>query len=196
MFLAGPAEEAFQLRDSHPGALIAGEQGGQKIAGFDFGNSPEEIEKQSLSGRTLILRSSSGTQGVVQARKADKIVAASLVVASSTIAWVRKQRPRLVTILAMGSPNGPDKEEDLACQEYLARHLRGEIRTAEDEQRLCERVRREVQDSPAGRQALDPSIPWKTAGDLERVLRINCFAFAMPVSRRDGLHKLVGERIT
>lgn len=52
-------EEATQLfgtldRDS---TLLAGEQDGQKLAGFDLGNSPSELRAEEVAGRTIVFAS-------------------------------------------------------------------------------------------------------------------------------------------
>lgn len=173
-------EEAFELRKKFASWLLAGEEGGKQIQGFDFGNSPEAISKENLQGRTVVLRSSSGTQGVVSATSAQKIYLGSLVVASATMKALRKINPEVVTLLAMGSPKGPDKEEDLACRHYMSCLLQNK---PVDKEEIIETVRK----SPAGQQAYDPQITWKTPGDLERVLEVDRFNFAMAVEPENGL---------
>ncbi len=54
-------EEAFVLRDEVNG-IIAGERGGEKIKGFDLGNSPEEICSLENNINQLILTTSNGTR--------------------------------------------------------------------------------------------------------------------------------------
>lgn len=56
------AEEAERARAAAPGALLAGEQGGQRIPGFDLGNSPREFSRDVVGGRDVILTTSNGTK--------------------------------------------------------------------------------------------------------------------------------------
>ncbi|MBI4737022.1 MAG: 2-phosphosulfolactate phosphatase [candidate division NC10 bacterium] len=56
------AEEAERARAAAPGALLAGEQGGQRIPGFDLGNSPREFSREVVGGREVILTTSNGTK--------------------------------------------------------------------------------------------------------------------------------------
>jgi len=171
--------EAFALRDARfPDALLVGEIGGRPIPGFDHGNSPEAVARLDLSGRTLILRSSSGTQGVVRARAAASVWLGSLVVATATARALAAERA--VTLLAMGSTGGPDGPEDEACAELLERLLAGREPDAAA-------VTAAVRASPAARKAFDPSVDWITPGDVEHALAIDRFDFAMRVDRRDGL---------
>jgi len=57
-------EEALMLRDAGIGQICIGEIGGRAPDGFDFGNSPFEILGVDFGGRTIIQRTSAGTQGI------------------------------------------------------------------------------------------------------------------------------------
>ncbi|MCR4316542.1 MAG: 2-phosphosulfolactate phosphatase [Planctomycetes bacterium] len=176
IFLVSTAEEAFRLKAKNPRFVLVGENGGRQIEGFDFGNSPEAISREDFTGRSIVLRSSSGTQGVVSAKRAEQIYLGSLVVASATARALRLANPRTTTILAMGSVAGPDGAEDIACRTYIDHVLREE---AIDKQRIID----EVRNSPSGLQALDPLIDYKTPGDLDCATCIDRFDFTMPVTR-------------
>lgn len=177
--LVSGIDEAFALRARLQRAVLVGESAGRKIEGFDHGNSPAEIADADLTGRTVILRSSSGTQGVVQARAADAICLGSLVTAAATVRYLRAHA-REVTLLAMGSPYSGEGAEDDACAEHMSALLRGgRVDVA--------RTLRLVRESEAGRQALDPAVDWTSTADLERATAIDRFDFALPVVREDGL---------
>lgn len=182
--LVASTETAFELRQRFGRArghhaVLVGESEGRKIEGFDHGNSPPEMERADLAGRTVILRSSSGTQGVVRARAATSIALGSLVVASATARWLRAQATE-VTLLAMGSPYSGRGEEDDACAEFLSSLL---LHERADADRAIQAVRA----SEAGRQALDPSVDWTSPEDLDAACAIDRFDFAMPVTLEDGL---------
>jgi 2-phosphosulfolactate phosphatase len=184
IFLVGTADEAYALKRVNPEFILVGEDGGRKIDGFDFGNSPEAIDGADLSGRTLVLRSSSGTQGVVSAMRAQQIYLGSLVVASATMRALASEP--LVTLVAMGSPHGPDKEEDLICADYMESLVVGTPLVHAGVQKI-------VRESPAGQQALDPNIDFKTPGDLQRAIDIDRFNLVMPVER-EGAHLICRAR--
>ena len=44
----GDVEKAFEWKKRDPGVLLCGERGGKMIEGFQFGNSPSQIEKADL----------------------------------------------------------------------------------------------------------------------------------------------------
>src|SRR5262245_66691650 len=60
------AEEAHQRAAALPShtVLIAGERRGEPLAGFDLGNSPLDFTVERVSGKTLIMTTSNGTQAL------------------------------------------------------------------------------------------------------------------------------------
>src|SRR4051812_35397595 len=57
-------EEAMALRDAGVGQICMGEVHGRAPDGFDFGNSPFEISGVDFPGKTIVQRTSAGTQGI------------------------------------------------------------------------------------------------------------------------------------
>lgn len=113
-------EEALALKKANPQYLLMGELSGKKIDGFDFGNSPKEIERANIKGCTLVQRTTSGTQGVVGCSHAQHLFAASFLNADATIRSLLKLNPSHVSLIATGRYNG---DEDLALADYLKAKL-------------------------------------------------------------------------
>jgi 2-phosphosulfolactate phosphatase len=68
-------EEALALRDAGIGQICMGEGHGRPPDGFDFGNSPFEISDIDFRGKTIIQRTSAGTQGIVTAgNRAERVM--------------------------------------------------------------------------------------------------------------------------
>lgn len=57
---SGP-QEAFDLK-KEVGGILAGEKNGEKLEGFDIGNSPTAIDEYETCEKTLILTTSNGTR--------------------------------------------------------------------------------------------------------------------------------------
>ncbi len=112
-------KDALQLRKQLPSSLIMGEVSGVKPPEFDFGNSPAKISTLNLDGKTMIKRTSAGTQGIVLAINADQIFAASFVVAKATAKIIQRLDPDVVSFIVTGESMGRDGDEDLACGEYI-----------------------------------------------------------------------------
>ena len=60
IILVAEVEEALDLRAKGLGDLCVGEVEGTRPAGFDFGNSPYEIARADLRGKTLIQSTRAG----------------------------------------------------------------------------------------------------------------------------------------
>lgn len=117
-------EEAFALRAAHPDYLIAGERGCIKVEGFDFGNSPSEIRRADLTGKTLIHATSAGTRGLFAAMDAaDRVLTCSFANMAATAAAIRAAAPETVSIVAMGKAGVAHAPEDRLCAMYLANLL-------------------------------------------------------------------------
>lgn len=59
--------------------LLCGERDGQKIEGFDLGNSPFEYSPQVVKDKTLIFATTNGSKAIVKAAPAEKVVVGSFV---------------------------------------------------------------------------------------------------------------------
>src|SRR5258708_30548238 len=82
IIMVATVDEALALRGAGTGQVCMGEVSGRAPPGFDFGNSPFEVSKVDLQGKTIIQRTSAGTQGIVAAaNRAERLYASSLVTA-------------------------------------------------------------------------------------------------------------------
>jgi 2-phosphosulfolactate phosphatase len=170
-------EEALALREREPDSLLMGEERGLPIEAFDFDNSPASFVDVDLSGRRLIQRTSSGTQGIVRSRRATTVLGASLVCAQATVDYLRALDPERVTMVITGAHEAGLRDEDLAGADYLSALLRGEEPPVDE---VVERVRA----SRAAEKFLDGSRPEFRPQDLDYAVDIDRFDFAMVVERR------------
>jgi 2-phosphosulfolactate phosphatase len=96
ILLVADVHEAISLSRSIPGSLTMGEDYGRRPDGFDLSNSPVAVSHADIAGRVVVQRTSAGTQGVIAAKGADRVFAASLVCASATA--------RAIEICGLGPP--------------------------------------------------------------------------------------------
>lgn len=179
--LVGTLADARARRDEDPAVQLVGEVDGQRPADFEHSNSPLEMAAADVAGVPLVHRSSAGTQGVVRAASASRLLVASLVVASATAAVLAPDEP--VTYCITGASLGRDGDEDLVAAEVVEGLRRG---LAPDVDAVRERVRA----SSAGRMFADPAQPWLDPADLERACEVDRHALAMEVGRDGGRHRL------
>ncbi len=64
-------EETFQYKEK--GYLVGGERDGQKVDGFDFGNSPREFWDNPIRSETLVLTTTNGTRALNAAQSAKRV---------------------------------------------------------------------------------------------------------------------------
>ena len=173
-------EEALALRDRGAGELCIGEVGGVKPDGFDFGNSPYELSRADVRGRTLIQSTRAGTAGVALARGASRVYAGSLAIAAATARAVLKGQPQVVTIVAMGWEGRTRTDEDELCALYIKNLLEGR---RPDRGAVAALVR-------AGEHSQkfdDPAQPHFHPEDREIALAVDSIGLAIRVDREDGL---------
>ena len=119
----GDLELAYAYQNAHPDAILVGERHGKILPGFDFGNSPSQLEHVDLTGKTVIHTTSAGTQGIANAKDADEILTGSLVNARAIAAYLRTKNVREVSLVCMGLEAVSQTEEDNLCAWYI-RELR------------------------------------------------------------------------
>lgn len=180
IYLVGTVEEALAFKRRTVGALAVGEVGGRRPDSFDLPNSPVIVGRADLAGRTLVQRTSAGTQGVVAARSATRLWCASLVVASATARAVQASGLGAPTYVITGiRPDGPDVNVDDREAAGLIERMRlgqdpGIVATAE-------RVRTSEEAGytlALGDSHVDP-------GDIELACDVDRFPFAMEATRTD-----------
>ncbi|MBN8218275.1 MAG: 2-phosphosulfolactate phosphatase [Spirochaetes bacterium] len=187
--LVSTVEEAFGLRGRFPDCFLTGEVGGLPPPGFDLGNSPAALEGMDLTGRTLVQRTTAGTQGVTRCLRADPIYVSGFATARATAERLRALAPEKITFVATGVGPEAEGDADLALADYLEALLRspspdgGAGAPGLDARPYLERVRR----STHGRRFTLPMGSASPAADLACAMRVDRFDFAMRVRRTEGL---------
>lgn len=120
VYPVGGPEECLKLKREHPEFILAGERDGVKLAGFDTGNSPADlVMKYDLQGKTLVHSTSSGVQGVTNAKNATEILGGSLVTAKAIVKYIKMKNPEMVSLVCMGWSCKRPTDEDTLCAEYI-----------------------------------------------------------------------------
>jgi 2-phosphosulfolactate phosphatase len=123
---AATLEEAERLHAAFPPgtALRCVEREGQRVPGFDLGNSPREYVPEVVAGKTLVHASTNGSRALVRAREARMCVAASLVNATAAAGiLVAADTPEIV-LVASGNAGAVSPEDVAGCGLLVERLLR------------------------------------------------------------------------
>jgi len=171
-------DEAFRLRELHPGWIIMGEQHGKPIPGFDYGNSPADVEHVDFTGRTVVQRTSSGIQGIILAGGADEVLLGSFVIAEATSSYIRGRKPDVVSLVAMGWEGRNESIEDELCADYIEARIKGK---RPDFGEMRDRIRAD----PQGAKFFDPGQSHFKERDFHLAMSLDRFGYALKVVRDD-----------
>jgi len=171
-------DEAFRIRGEHPAWVLAGEEHGFKVPGFDYGNSPADVEHVDFTGRTVIQRTSSGTRGIALSSGADEVLPGSFVMADAIIRHINRSHPDVVCLVAMGWEGERPALEDDLCAEYIEAKLMG---AEPDFQGMCRRIR----EDPSGAKFFGPDQTTFKERDFQLAMSLNQFGFTLRVERGD-----------
>ncbi|MCL4484282.1 MAG: 2-phosphosulfolactate phosphatase [Bacteroidetes bacterium] len=176
-------EEAFRLKEQIPGALLLGERSEKKVEGFDFGNSPTHLLPHDFSGRTIIMTTSSGTKGLMNAKGADEVLSGSFVNAGAIINYLKKKNPEKISLVCMGYEGRTPTQEDTFLAEYIRAKIVG---LPIDFEQMKEKLR-----MGDGARLLDPANnEWSPATDFDLCLDLNKFDFVLKLIEENGLKVL------
>jgi 2-phosphosulfolactate phosphatase len=168
----GDIRLAYQLKKENPNVILMGERGGKIQPGFDYGNSPSQIESVNFSGRTIIQTTSAGTQGFANAQKADALITGSFVNAGAIVSYIRFASPQKLSLVCMGSEAREPSEEDTLCAEYIRASLSGKKIDVEP-------ILEQIRNCASARKFFDPAKQWAPRRDFDLCLNISHCGFVL-----------------
>lgn len=118
-------DDARRLASRLDGALLAGERGGLPPEGFDFGNSPREIDPAKVAGAPVVITTTNGTAAIERAARADALVTAAFVNASAVVELLRQNEVEKLLIICAGT-QGEFSLDDALCAGLLVARLEQE----------------------------------------------------------------------
>lgn len=180
IYPVGDVQIAFDYKEKHPDTtLLCGERKGIMIEGFDFGNSPSQLEGVDLTGKTVVHTTSAGTQGIANAVNADEIITGSLVNASAIAEYIRRKDPETVSLVCMGLNSIRETEEDNLCAYYIKSLLEGN--PLPDIQQQMDDLR-----NTSGAKFFDKSRPEFPERDFELSIALNTCPFVLRLKKNPG----------
>ncbi len=119
IFPVADIETAYRYKKENPDVLLVGERGGKICEGFDYGNSPSQLQGVDLRNKTVVHTTSAGTQGLFGAENAEIILGASLVNAAATAKYIVNSGIDNVSLVCMGLGGEIPTDEDTLCALYI-----------------------------------------------------------------------------
>lgn len=115
----GDMQIAYDYKNKDNTCILIGERNGIILPGFDYGNSPSQIENVDFSGKTVIHTTSCGTQGIVRSVNAKEIITGSLVNAKAIVRYIIQNEIDEISLLTLNRPGETPFDEDVLCAEYI-----------------------------------------------------------------------------
>jgi 2-phosphosulfolactate phosphatase len=183
IWLAAGVDDALARAQQLPGSLVMGEEHGRRPPGFDLSNSPAEAMRADLAGRTIVQRTSAGTQGALAAVDADRLFVAALVCATATARAITAAGHGAPSYVITGRfPDRPDGgDDDLATAELIERIRMGAPARADETAAYVAGSEEAAITLALGAGHVDPD-------DIALATDVDRFDFAIEAERRpDGL---------
>lgn len=179
----GDINEAYRLKEQNPDFILVGERNEQKPEGFDFGNSPTHILQANLYGKTIVHTTSSGTQGIVNAKHADEIITGSFVNAGAIVQYIQKMKPKTVSLVCMGYACEYPTDEDTLSAQFIKNELEG---VPNNFKKMVKTIR-----EGSGARFFDTKKQeWSPKTDFELCLDLNRFNFILKVENKGTINYL------
>lgn len=189
----GEIEQAYKLKENNPDYILVGERNEQKPPGFDFGNSPSQLLNGNLTGKTIVHTTSSGTQGIANAKNAGEIITGSFVNAGAIVNYIRQKQPKTVSLVCMGYACEYPTDEDTLCAEWIKNELEappdlpaGGGNKSKSFAEMVEIIRR----GSGARFFETEKQSWSPQADFELCLDLNRFGFVLKIEKEGGLNYL------
>jgi 2-phosphosulfolactate phosphatase len=183
IFPIGDIELAYGIKEKNPDFVLIGERNEQKPQGFDFGNSPSQLVTEKIAGKTIVHTTSSGTQGIANAKKAEEIITGSFVNAGAIIKYIQQRQPSEVSLVCMGYACEYPTDEDTLCAEFIKNELEGNPNHFAE---IVETIR-----NGSGARFFDAEKQsWSPQADFKLCLDLNRFDFVLKVDKENGLNYL------
>ncbi len=113
-------EALVAAKESRAEIVLGGERGGNRIDGFDLGNSPCEYTSHAIGGRSVLITTTNGTRAMRHARLASRVILGSFLNLSAVAAYV-KDEP-CINILCAGT-DGQETGEDILAAGGIVHQL-------------------------------------------------------------------------
>lgn len=115
----GDIQIAYDYKNKDSNIVLIGERNGIILPGFDYGNSPSQIENVDFSEKVVIHTTSCGTQGIAKSVNARQIITGSLVNAQAIVRYIIQNKIDDVSLLTLCRQGELPFDEDVLCAKYI-----------------------------------------------------------------------------
>jgi len=182
----GSIEDAHALKRIHPSHILVGEHMGITLPGFDYGNSPTEIAKVDFTGKTVVMRTTAGTQGVVKATNATEIITGAFVNTDAVAKYIKKKNPSIISFIC--TDDRYNDSEDVLCAQFISSIIK-------DKPIPFSMIHEKLENHEATKLFLESQLTPHAREDLNRCFTLNAFTFVAVAKTIKGRIHLIKEEI-
>lgn len=113
-----PVDSVQKAAQAGSSFLTAGERNGEKVEGFDLGNSPQEFSEEVVKGRDIVMTTTNGTKAISLSEGAKNIYIASYRNISAVVQELQQQREDIV-LFCSGWKDQVNLEDTLFAGEVI-----------------------------------------------------------------------------
>ena len=113
-----PVDSVQKAAQAGSSFLTAGERNGEKVEGFDLGNSPQEFSEEVVKGRDIVMTTTNGTKAISLSEGAKNIYIASYRNISAVVQELQKQ-PEDIVLFCSGWKDQVNLEDTLFAGEII-----------------------------------------------------------------------------
>jgi 2-phosphosulfolactate phosphatase len=130
------------------GYFTAGERNGEKVEGFDFGNSPFEYMIEKLKGQRIAFTTTNGTQAIAKSQGAKEIIIGSFLNLTAVTEYLKRGNDSVLVVCAAwkGKVNLEDTLFAGALVENLKDHIEPDCDAPLAAQRLYNLAKKDMAD--------------------------------------------------
>lgn len=173
-------EEARELISKNPHYISVGERQGLKITGFDYGNSPAEIKNINMQGKTIVITTSAGTQGIAKSEGSDEIITGAFVNAQAIVSYIEKQQPNMLSFIITNDRYKGN--EDFMFVEYVRRCLN-------KERVNFDKIKKQLMNHPSSEGFLRKPLTKYSRPDFNLSISLDKFNFVIKaVKKKDSIY--------
>ncbi len=116
-----PVESVEEARSFKIGKFVcAAERDGQKVAGFELGNSPYDYTEAAVKGKSIVMTTTNGTQAINQSRFAHRMVIGAFLNIDKLCQWLLTQ-DRDILLVCSGWKNKFNLEDTIFAGAVISR---------------------------------------------------------------------------
>ncbi|MEM1504493.1 2-phosphosulfolactate phosphatase [Domibacillus sp. 8LH] len=183
ILLAETINSALQTKEKNPTYMLAGEEKGLYIPGFDLDNSPASLLEANVEGKILVQKTTNGVRAALHALNASHVFVTGFSNAKTTAQYIRQLVGKNADINIIASH--PIGDEDLACAEYMKAIIEGEEGCS-----AFETVSR-IREAEPAQKFFDDNRPEFKSADIALCVKELDTGFVMEVNQKNNLPRIV-----